>query len=80
MGDDGIEQLIVGEGRIVEAELVVSRSLAAQDLAHADPHLPDERDSLSRVGGFLRYSMTSGSAPLLRISANALRDVPQAGL
>ena len=34
----------------------------------------------SLLGGVFRYSMTSGSAPLLRIMARVLREVPQAGL
>jgi hypothetical protein len=34
----------------------------------------------SRLGGVLRYSITSGSSPLCRIIASVLRDVPQLGL
>ena len=36
--------------------------------------------SVSRLGGFFRYSITSGSSPDWRIMASALRDVPQSGL
>jgi hypothetical protein len=36
--------------------------------------------SMARLGGVLRYSMTCGSTPEVRISASVLRDVPQAGL
>ena len=36
--------------------------------------------SRARSGGFLRYSMISGSSPLCRIIASVLREVPQAGL
>ena len=36
--------------------------------------------TFSRPGGCLRYSMTSGSAPLLRMSASVLREVPHCGL
>jgi hypothetical protein len=36
--------------------------------------------SRARLGGFFRYSMTSGVSPLCRIIASVLRDVPQAGL
>jgi hypothetical protein len=32
------------------------------------------------VGGILGYSMTTGSTPLWRLMASALRDVPQSGL
>ena len=35
--------------------------------------------SCSRVGGVLRYSITSGSTPLLRIIASVLREVPHRG-
>jgi hypothetical protein len=34
----------------------------------------------SRLGGFLRYSMTMGSSPLCRIIASTFRDVKQLGL
>jgi hypothetical protein len=36
--------------------------------------------SFARPGGVFMYSTTSGSTPLLRISASVLRDVPQSGL
>jgi len=36
--------------------------------------------SSARIGGVFRYSITCGSMPALRIIANVLRDVPQAGL
>jgi hypothetical protein len=36
--------------------------------------------SVARSGGVARYSMTSGSMPLLRIMASVLREVPHFGL
>jgi len=36
--------------------------------------------SRARLGGFFRYSITSGASPLWRIIASVLRDVPQDGL
>jgi hypothetical protein len=36
--------------------------------------------SMSRVGGVLRYSITCGSIPALRIIASVLREVPHSGL
>jgi hypothetical protein len=36
--------------------------------------------SVARSGGVFRYSITRGSAPLLRISASVLRELPQSGL
>ena len=37
MRADGVEQRVVGEGRIAEAEVVKGRALFAQDLAHGQP-------------------------------------------
>jgi hypothetical protein len=36
--------------------------------------------SSARLGGVLRYSMTRGSMPALRIIASVLREVPQSAL
>src|SRR5690606_2562137 len=54
-------------------------------LARSRPRTPTREAAASsrrrsRVGGCCRYSMTSGSTPLLRIIARVLREVPQRGL
>ena len=37
MRADGVEQGVVGERRIAEAEIMIGRALLAQDLAHGQP-------------------------------------------
>jgi hypothetical protein len=76
----GIHELVIRPFRIAEAEFRVWRALLPQQVADTDPMRWMRLTSSSRAGGVLRYSMTRGTSPLLRISASTLRDVPQVGL
>ena len=80
MGEYGVEQLLVGEPRILEPELGVWCPLLTEKLSNRDPHCSHELAKFSFEGGVLRYSMTTGSMPAWRISASVLREVPHAGL
>ena len=63
-----IDQLVIAQSGIIQPQLVVRRALPAQHIAHRNPHALMRLTSSSRLGGFFRYSMTTGSSPLLRIS------------
>ena len=60
----GIEQLVIAQRGIVEAEFLVGRALLPDRLA--DRQARPRRSLLQALarGGFFRYSMTSGSSPL----------------
>ena len=62
--------------------IAVSSGLEALHLT--DGHTADvaaiRASSCARSGGVLRYRITSGSTPLLRIMARVLREVPHEGL
>ena len=74
-------KLVVGQGRVVEPELGIGRALLAQQRTQRKAHARDQAAASSaRDGGVLRYSITCGSMPALRIMASVLREVPQAGL
>ena len=63
--------------RLPQAELVIRRSLLAQDLADSlRPARLINWVSSNRVGGHFKYSMMCGSIPELRIIAGTFRDVP----
>jgi hypothetical protein len=74
------ENLLVGRGGNVKAELVGERLLGAQALARADAGAAVELDQFGPAGRVFRYSTTSISAPASWRMASVLRDVPQAGL
>jgi len=73
------DQFLLAPFGIGEAELGVGRPLCRSSSRAEIPILRSSSASLARVGGFFKYSTTTGSAPLWRIIASVLRDVPQAG-
>lgn len=75
-----VDQLLIGQIGIVEAEFVIGRTCIAQQIAHTNAHRLDELAQFSSDGGVFRYSMISGSTPLRRIMASTFREVPQSGL
>ena len=75
-----IHQVRVTPFGVLQPEFVVRRAFLTQQLAWAMPIKLSSSSRRSLDGGVLRYSMTSGSTPLLRMRANVLREVPQAGL
>ena len=74
---DGIQHLVVGEGRIAEPQIRVRRARLAQDIAHREAGARQQLHEQSPAGGVFRYSTTCGSIPALRIIARMFRDVPQ---
>jgi hypothetical protein len=77
---DRIEQLLVRQLGVAEAELAIRRAFLAEDIAWETPIRSTSCRTSAREGGVLRYSTTCGSIPALRIMARVLRDVPRAGL
>jgi hypothetical protein len=71
------DELVVRPFRVVEAEVVIGRTLPAQQLAGRIPMACSSSIKRSRVGGVFKYSMISGSSPPCRIMARVLREVLQ---
>jgi hypothetical protein len=75
-----IDQLIVCQIQVVEAEFRVGvpfLRIASRTVRLASAII---FTSSPRVGGVLRYSITVGSIPALRIISNVFLDVPKAGV
>ena len=77
---DRIQQRFVGQPRVIQPQLAVRRAFLAQHCAEGMPMRRTRSSSPARLGGVFGYSMMTGSTPVARITANVLRDVPQAGL
>jgi len=63
-----------------QRELGVRRALLPQQRTGPDPHASEQRFERRAIRGRLQILDDVGSTPALRMSASALRDVPQAGL
>ncbi|GBR58282.1 hypothetical protein AA18889_1551 [Acetobacter senegalensis DSM 18889] len=50
MCDHGVDQRIIAQGRVVEAEFVKGRALFPQDRAHRNPHTGDQIDQFRAAG------------------------------
>jgi len=76
-----VEKLVIRQARITEAELGILAYPSQRSSARmVMPMRAMSFSSIERLGGVLRYSVTWGSMPALRIIASVLREVPQSGL
>jgi hypothetical protein len=76
----GVDQLRIGHARRVQPQFGEQGFLGAHDVDDGFARGSDQSLQRGAIGGVLRYSMTWGSAPLLRIMYRVLREVPHLGL
>ena len=80
MSQHGIEQFVIAEAVFCRPSCSYGSVFLRSRSRTPMPISAISFFSSSRDGGVSRYRITVGSAPLLRISAEVLQDVPQAGL
>ena len=80
MRQHGVDQLRIGHARRAQLQFGEQGFLGAHGVDDGLAGGGDQRLQRGAIRGVLRYSMTRGSAPLLRIMARVLREVPHLGL